>query len=114
VYVFYESVRDSSAVESKLTWYGERLLSRGFPEYFKRIRQEGLRWTHKRVRRVYRKLGMSYRRKIKHRILNPAMQVLLKPISPSITLSMDFMEYRLESGRKFRTFNIIDDYNGEA
>lgn len=40
---YYESVRDDSAVETKLAWYGEKLPSRGFPEYFKRIRQEGLR-----------------------------------------------------------------------
>jgi putative transposase len=111
---YYESVRDDSAVETKLAWYGEKLPSRGFPEYFKRIRQEGLRWNHKRVRRVYRKLGMVHRRKIKRRIPNPAKQVLLQPIQPNLTWSMDFMEDRLENGRKFRTFNIIDDYNREA
>lgn len=77
---YYESVRDDSAVEAKLAWYGEKLPSRGFPEYFKRIRQEGLRWNHKRVRRVFRKLGMVHRRKIKPRIPNPAKQVLLQPI----------------------------------
>lgn len=111
---YYESVRDDSAVETKLAWYGEKLPSRGFPEYFKRIRQEGLRWNHKRVRRVYRKLGMVHRRKFKRRIPNPAKQVLLQPIRPNLTWSMDFMEDRLENGRKFRTFNIIDDYNREA
>ena len=57
---YYESVRDDSAVETKLTWYVEKLPSRGFSEYIERIRQEGLRWNHKRVRRVYRKLGMVH------------------------------------------------------
>lgn len=111
---YYESVRDDSEVESKLAWYGEKLPSRVFPEYFKRIRQEGLIWNHKRVRRVYRKLGMAHRRKIKRRIPNPARPVLLQPIRPNLTWSMDFIEDGLENGRKFRTFNIIDDYNGEA
>lgn len=88
--------------------------SRGFPQYFKRIRKEGYGWNHKRVRRVYRKLGMNRRCKIKHRIDNPAKKTLLQPLQPNITWSIDFMEDRLMNGRKFRTLNIIDDYNREA
>lgn len=54
------------------------------------------------------------RRKIKRRISNPKKQALLQPISPHITWSMDFMEDRLENGRKVRILNVIDDYNREA
>jgi len=111
---YYESVKDDSEVEAKLQWYGERLPARGFPEYFKRIRQEGLVWNHKRVRRIYLKLGMAQRRKIKRRIPNPDKKVLLQPTRPNITWSLDFMEDRLENGRRFRTLNIIDDYNREV
>jgi putative transposase len=111
---YYESVKDDSEVEAKLNWYGEKLPARGFPEYFKRIRQEGLQWNHKRVRRVYVRLGMPHRRKIKRRIPNPEKQTLLQPTRPNLTWSIDFMEDRLENGRKFRTFNILDDYNREA
>lgn len=42
---YYESVKDDSEVEAKLNWYAEKLPARGFPEYFKRIRGEGLCWT---------------------------------------------------------------------
>lgn len=111
---YYESKKDDSEVEAKLQWYGEKLPSRGFPEYFKRIRGEGLIWNHKKVRRVYLKLGMARRRKIKRRIPNPDRQVLLQPVRPNITWGLDFMEDRLENGRRFRTLNIIDDYNREA
>ncbi len=111
---YYESVRDDSEVEEKLRWYGELYPSRGFPEYYKRIRKEGILWNHKRVRRVYKKLGMSKRRKIKRRVSNPEKKVLLQPIVPNLTWSIDFMEDRLENGRKFRTLNIMDDYNREA
>jgi putative transposase len=70
--------------------------------------------NHKRVRRVYRSLGMVRRRKMKRRIPNPAKQILLQPTRPNLTWSLDFMEDRLENGRKFRTLNILDDFNREA
>lgn len=111
---YYETVKDDSEVEEKLRMYGEKLPARGFPEYYKRIRREGLKWNHKRVRRVYKKLGMARRRKIKRRIPNPEKKMLLQPIRPNLTWSLDFMEDRLENGRKFRTLNILDDYNREA
>jgi len=111
---YYEQVKDDSEVEEKLRMYGEKLPARGFPEYYKRIRREGLKWNHKRVRRVYRKLGMAKRRKIKRRIPNPEKTTLLQPLRHNLTWSMDFMEDRLENGRKFRTLNILDDFNREA
>lgn len=111
---YYQSVKDDTEVENKLKWYAEQLPPRGFPEYFKRIRKEGFIWNHKRVKRVYKQLGMARRRKIKRRIPNGQKRALLQPIRTNLTWSMDFMHDSLENGRKFRTFNIIDDYNREA
>ncbi len=102
-------------MEDKLRYYAEKLPSRGCPEYTKRIRKEGYKWNHKRIERVYTKLGMNKRRrKVKRRIPNPEKQALLQPLEPNMTWSMDFMEDRLEDGRKVRIFNVIDDYNREA
>jgi putative transposase len=113
---YYQSIRDDSAVESKLREYAQnRVLSnRGCGEYYKRIRKEGIIWNHKRVERVYKKLGMNRKRKIKRRIPNPEKKVLLQPLEKNLTWSMDFMEDRLENGRKVRVLNILDDYNREA
>jgi len=111
---YYTSARDDSAVEEKLRWYAEHYPARGFPEYFKRIRKEGLKWNHKRVRRVYLKLGMNRRIKTKRRVSNSERHLLLQPLYPNITWSIDFMEDKLTNGRRFRTLNIIDDYNREA
>jgi putative transposase len=112
---YYQSVKDDSAVESKLMEYASgKLQNRGFPEYFKRIRREGLIWNHKRVERVYKKLGMNKRKKHKRRIPNPLKQPLAQPIYKNLTWSMDFMEDRLENGRKVRILNIIDDFNRQA
>jgi|GEM_PF-1506780 hypothetical protein len=96
---YYTPVKDDSAVEEKLWWYAEKLPARGFPEYYRRMRKEGLGWNHKRV---YRKLGLSHRKKVKRRVPNPSKQVLLQPLNPNQTWSIDFMEDRLDNGRKFR------------
>lgn len=113
---YYESVKDDSPVEQKLTEYlnSKLLCNRGCPEYYKRMRREGLAWNHKRVERVYCKMGLSRRRRKKRRIPNPEKRPLLQPPSPNDTWSIDFVEDRLENGRKIRTLNILDDFNREA
>jgi putative transposase len=113
---YYQRVKDDSEVEAKLSGYLEYkvLCNRGCPELYKRMRREGLPWNHKRVERVYRKMGLSKRRKIKRRIPNPEKRPLVQPAIMNDTWSMDFVEDRLETGRKIRTLNIIDDYNREA
>ena len=112
---YYRNVRDDQEVEERLLYYAEKLPSRGCPEYTKRIRREGYVWNHKRIERVYRKLGLNKRRrKVKRRIPNPEKESLLQPIHPNITWSMDFMSDVLEDGRKIRILNVIDDYNREA
>jgi putative transposase len=111
---YYKSIKDDSIVEDKLRCYVEHHPARGFPEYFKRIRKEGFVWNHKRVRRIYKKLGMNHRKKTKRRLSTPKKQILVQPLHPNTTWSIDFMEDRLMSGRKFRTFNILDDFNREA
>ena len=112
---YYESIKDDTEVEERLRFYAQKLPSRGCPEYTKRIRREGYTWNHKRVERVYNKLGMNKRRrKTKRRIPNPEKQVLLQPIKKNITWSADFIQDRLENGRKVRVLNVIDDYNREA
>jgi putative transposase len=111
---YYRSTRDDTAVEEKLLAYSVQLSTRGFPEYYKRIRKEGLVWNHKRVRRIYKKLGLAMRRKTKRRLPQRPKEPLLQPIQPNVTWSMDFMHDSLASGRRFRTLNIIDDYNREV
>lgn len=111
---YYSHRKDDSEVENKLVEYAQKLPNRGCPEYYKRIRREGIIWNHKRVERVYKKLRMNRKKKIKRRIPNPKKEPLLQPLQSNEVWSMDFMHDTLESGRKFRTLNIIDDFNREA
>ena len=81
---------------------------------FHRLRnQQRITDNHKRVYRIYRLMGLSYRRRYKKRIPERIKEPLMVPARPHICWSMDFMSDSLTSGRRFRTFNVIDDFNRE-
>ena len=111
---YYQSKRDDSEVIDKLNKLAEKLSTRGFDEYYNRIRKEGLKWNRKRVLRVYRQMGLSLRRKRKKRLPSRIKEPLVVPKAINHTWSMDFMSDALSYGRRIRILNIIDDYNREA
>ena len=111
---YYRSCKDDTMVESKLNALSEKFPTKGFWEYYGRIRNEGIIWNHKRIKRVYDKLGLNLRRKKKRRLPAREKQPLQVPAEMNQTWSMDFMQDSLESGRKFRVLNINDDFNRES
>ncbi len=75
---------------------------------------KGFGWNHKRVYRIYRELELNLRIKPRRRIKRAKPDALSVPIKQNQMWSMDFMSDSISSGRKFRTFNVIDDYNREG
>lgn len=88
--------------------------TKGFSEYYHRLRKKGIRWNHKKIKRVYNNMQLNIRRKHKRRLPERIQQPLAQPAKMNESWSMDFMQDSLVSGRKFRTFNIIDDCNRET
>jgi len=87
----------------------------GFGLCFMYLRNvKSFRWNHKRVYRIYRELELNLRIKPRRRIRRDHPGVLDVPTAENQVWSMDFMSDQLASGRTFRTFNVIDDYNREG
>jgi putative transposase len=88
---YYQSKKDDQEVIDKLSELAKQLPTRGFDEYYGRIRQEGLIWNRKRVLRVYRKMRLGLRRKYKKRLPQRVQEPLTEAKAPNETWSMDFM-----------------------
>ncbi len=79
------------------------------------LRNQGHRWNHKRIRRIYRGLALNLPcGKPKKRLAARTALALGVPVQSDLTWSLDFMSDSLSNGRAIRTLNIIDDYNREA
>ena len=87
----------------------------GFWKYHHRLRKDGLLLNHKRLWRLYQaqRLQLSKRRK-KRRLPERVRQPLAVPESANQCWSMDFMSDALTDGRRFRTLNVVEDWNREV
>lgn len=87
----------------------------GFGKCFEYLRNvKGFGWNHKRIYRIYRELELNLRIKPRRRIKRDKPDALSVPTAINQVWSMDFMSDALATGQKFRTFNVIDDYNREG
>ncbi|MDZ0183562.1 IS3 family transposase [Klebsiella quasipneumoniae] len=114
VFRYQPDTRRDEPVIMALTVEAERYPRYGFKKLFQVLRRQGNAWNHKRVHRIYCLLKMNFRRKGKQRLplRNPAP--LVTPEAMNQSWSIDFMHDALVCGRRFRTFNVVDDYNREA
>lgn len=86
----------------------------GFWMCFKALRRKGHPWNHKRVYRVYCGLKLNQKRRAKRRLPERVKHPLLTPPEPNQVWSADFMSDALYASSRFRTFNVIDDFNREV
>lgn len=114
VYRYAVRPRDDSEVQKALAELAERHPEFGFRKMFLTLRRLGKAWNHKRVYRVYCSMKLNRRRKHKRRVPTRNPLPLAVPGVVNQMWSADFMSDALCDGRRFRTFNVIDDYNREA
>jgi len=88
--------------------------SRGFWKCRKLLRRQNRPWNHKPIYRVYKQMNLNLRRPTKRRLPKRLRVPLYVPEFPDTVWSADFMSDTLANGRRFRTFNVVDDFNREA
>lgn len=103
-----------SALKEHIETLAHRHKQWGVLKIYRRLRKQGERVNHKRVRRLYCSLGLNLRRKTRNRLPEAVRKPLVKATVCNECWSLDFTSDSLADGRKFRTLNVIDDYNREA
>lgn len=81
----------------------------GFWKCCDRLRLIGHPWNHKRLWRVYCQLRLNLPRRTKKRLPVRFRQPLVVVPQPNVVWAVDFMSDTLYGGRRFRTFNILDE-----
>ena len=110
----YRSVKDDSTIILLLQHLSQSVEGEGFWKFYDRLRLHGHKINHKRVYRLYKQLGLRMKRKAKKRLPARIREKLEVPVSFTQTWSIDFISDALSNGRKFRSFNVIDDFNREV
>lgn len=111
---YYQSTKDDTEVINVLQDLAFKHPSYGFRKLFAYIRRGGKIWNHKKVYRVYKLLKLNKKRKGKRRLPARIKQPLTQQTMINKSWSMDFMSDSMVGNRKFRTFNVMDDYSREA
>jgi putative transposase len=107
------TVRDAELIAA-LAGLVEDRPSRGFWKCRKLLRRRRPEWNHKRIYRVYKTMRLNPRRAAKRRLPKRERVPLYVPRLPDTVWSADFVSDTLACGRRFRTFNVVDDFNREA
>jgi len=107
------TVRDASVMAALSELVRDRP-SRGYWKCQKLLRRSHPQWNHKRIWRVYKAMGLNLRRPVRRRLPKRLRVPLYVPERPDRVWSADFVSDALSCGRRFRTFNVIDDFNRQA
>ncbi len=106
--------KDDQDLQEALTALTTKHASIGYWQCCYRLWNKGYLWNHKRIYTVYTDMKLNIRRRAKKRIPERVKQQLSVPDAPNQVWSIDFMSDTLVDGRRFRLFNVMDDFNRES
>ena len=109
-----QSLRIDEPLKQRLVKLSQRRVRWGFPMLFNLVRREGFMDNHKRVHRIYCEANLQIRKRPKKSKLRHLRLVLPSVTRPNQRWSMDFVHDVLADGRRFRCFNLVDDFTHEC
>lgn len=113
---YYKSYCDRSddEVKNKLLQLSQVRIRWGYPRLLNLLRRAGFNDNHKRVHRIYCELNLQLNKRPKKKIQRHLRLVLPLVDKPNQIWSMDFVSDEFGDGRKFRCFNLVDDFTHES
>jgi len=105
--------RDDDTLRDKLKDLAELYPKYGCPTLHDMLRTEGHVVNHKRTHRLYCEEGLQVRTKRRKKLYRPRVPMAV-PEGPNERWSVDFVSDQLANGRRFRVFNVVDDFNREC
>ena len=103
--------RDDNDVIAMIEEYIQDNPRHGFDKMYAALRQRG--YGKSRLYRVYRQHKLNPKRRGERRLPARIKGPLVVPAAPNSVWSVDFMADAPWKGRRFRTFNVLDDFNRE-
>ncbi|GME39896.1 hypothetical protein ACJ2_17760 [Pantoea sp. QMID2] len=86
----------------------------GYRRIWQLLRGEGLLVNHKRVYRLYHLNALGVKRRRRRKGLATERLPLLRPATPKMTWSMDFVMDALATGRRIKCLTCVDDFTKEC
>ena len=105
--------RDDDSLRGELKVLAEKYPRYGCPTLHGMLRTEGHVQNHKRTYRIYREEGLQVRTKTRKKLVRPRVPMIV-PDAPNQRWSVDFVSDQLANGRRFRVFNVVDDFSREV
>lgn len=106
-------IKDAAVIDA-LNEQLEKAPRSGFWKCYRRIRLKGYGFNHKRVYRVYCRLGLNLPRRVKRVLPSRIRRPLEVKVAVNHQWALDFMHDGLYCGRRFRTLNVIDEGTREC
>ncbi len=106
--------KDDEPLVQKLIELSQKRVRWGFPRILNLMRRQGVLDNHKRVYRLYCKANLQLQKRPKKKKQIHLRLVLDQVTRPNQRWSMDFVSDEVSSGKKFRCFNVVDDFTHEC
>ena len=111
-YHYQAHPRDEEEIRSRLCELASQYPRYGYLLLWRLLRAEGFVVNKKRVYRIYKEQGLQVRRRKRTKLIRPRQSPAL-PEQVNCRWSMDFVSDQLNTSRRFRILNVIDDYSRE-
>ena len=105
---------DDAHLRAKLVALAHERRRFGYRRLFVLLRRDGERSSKNRVYRLYRKEGLSVRRRKARRRAVGTRAPILTGRHANARWSLDFVHDQMANGRRFRVLNIVDDVTREC